>query len=516
MRKGSNPFKSSPYRVECERLRVSGKTVFMMGSHFRFGIVIFSFFWLSLSAVSFCWSQDTFPQRGLSSQERVEDQEAGHASRGNLRDKNTRINPTEVFFQAIDLVNQFYVTEISNRALLEAVLTRLQLMALPHCGETMRSLDDCQSSPEKCFLDIVEEMCMSCGLDFESVVLKAIALATRCLDANSSLLDQGMLNELSISTSGKFGGVGMVVTARADEYVVVASLDGSPAQRAGISAGDTILEIDGKRLRGLSLPTVLGMVRGQSGSMMTLLLESGKTKKTKKISIRRQTIRIAPVRGIVLSGGVAYVRIVNFQEDTNAELQRIYLRLFGAQGRNLKGIILDVRDNPGGLFEEAIKAASLFKSHSLITSLRGRNPNVTRDFFSPIEKPLFDGPIVVLTNNGSASGSEVLVGALQGMPNVRIVGQRTFGKASVQGVFPLTQSLALRLTTAHYYTADGRDIEGRGIDPDTVLEAVHENTVSRVGKLNAQDLESDPLIKAALKYIETGRLPARSPFETLF
>jgi carboxyl-terminal processing protease len=489
----------------------------MMDSQFRLTAVIVLILCCCFPANFHGQSPGTLHDDGLSRPDTGQRRGDGEpASRRDSHRKNSPINPIEIFYQAIDIINQFYASEVSNRVLLDAVLNRLQLMMLPQCGETMRGLEDCQSSPEKCFLDILEEAAVTCGLDLESLVLKSIALLTRCLDANSSLLDQGMLNELSISTSGKFGGVGMVVTARADQYVVVSSLDGSPAQRAGISAGDTILEIDGRRLRGLSLPTVLGMVRGPSGSMMSILVESGKTKKTKKINIKRQTIRIAPVRGTVLSEGIAYIRIVNFQEDTNAELQRVFMRLLANNGRNFKGIILDVRDNPGGLFEEAIKVASLFKSQSLITSLRGRNPNVTRDFFSPLEKSLFDGPIVVLTNDGSASGSEILVGALQGMPNVRIMGQRTFGKASVQGVFPLTDSLALRLTTAHYYTADGRDIEGRGIDPDTALDVGHENTTARVGKLNAQDLEADPLIRVALQYIVTKKLPSRSPFESLF
>jgi len=325
-----------------------------------------------------------------------------------------------------------------------------------------------------------------------------------------------MLNELKISMSGTFGGVGMVVASKDDRYVVVSALDGSPAQKAGIKAGDTILEIDGYRLQGLPLPKVLSMVRGSSGSVINVLVESARSKELRAIKMRRQMIRIAPVRGIMLSHRIGYIRIVNFQENTSNELFRALSRLAYQSSRPLRGLIIDVRDNPGGLFEEAIKTAGLFRGKGNLTSLKGRNPDVTREFFSPRDESVFEGPIVILANKGSASGSEVLVGALQGMPNVKVIGERTFGKASVQGVFRLTPTLALRLTTAHYYTADGRDIEGKGIDPDVIFEDNFHHSAPRVGTLKANDVEADPAVDIALVYLLHGTLPLRSPFPSLF
>ncbi|MGC9028817.1 MAG: S41 family peptidase [Desulfomonilaceae bacterium] len=437
-----------------------------------------------------------------------------------LRRTDTRAihegDPKELFLQVIDMIDRYYVRDVSIRSQLDSVWTRLQFGLLPECAERNYGYPDCHTSAEKCFLDSLEELCRECHIDCNYLIDEAVRLLVAGLDAHSSLLDQGMLNELKISTSGTFGGVGMVVASKNNRYVVVSALDGSPAQKAGVKAGDVIVEIDGKPVEGLPLPKVLSMVRGPSGSVMTVLVESPSHHRSRRIKLRRQTIRIAPVRSIMLSHGVGYIRIVNFQEDTSYELMRALSRLAGQHGRPLKGIIIDVRDNPGGLFEEAIKTAGLLKTKGRLTSLKGRNPEITREFYSPLDAPLYEGSLVLLANKGSASGSEVLVGALQGAPNVKVIGQRTFGKASVQGVFALPPALALRLTTAHYYTADGRDIEGKGIDPDVFFEEPGDRPTPRVGALKASDIESDPMVKAALAYLLHGQLPRRSPFPSLF
>lgn len=428
---------------------------------------------------------------------------------------NQETDPKEIFLQVIDMINHFYVSDVSMRFLWKSVWQRLQFTMLPKCLEEVHSFGDCQGSTEKCFLDSIEDLCQACHVNCAHLLNEATKFLVKELDANSSLLDQGMLNELKISTSGKFGGVGMVVSSRENGYVVVSALDGSPAQRAGIKAGDTILEIDGHPLHGVPLLNVLSMVRGPSGSAMTILVESARNNKLRRLKMRRQVIRIAPVRSITLSQNVGYIRIVNFQEDTSRELVRVLSRLTSHSTRYLRGIIIDVRDNPGGLLEEAIKTAGLLKTKGKLTSLKGRSPDVTREFYSTLDRPLYEGPIALLANRGSASGSEILVGALQGMPNVRVIGERTFGKASVQAVFSLTRTLAIRLTTAHYYTADGRDIEGKGIDPDVFLGANSGHLAPKVGALNAADIESDPLVKVALDYLLDGRLPRRSPFPSL-
>ncbi len=438
--------------------------------------------------------------------------EVGEATVSTIQGPNSK----EILSQVVDMIEQYYVSPVSMRSLLESVWKRLQLIVLPGFTENESGLHDCQYSSEKCFLDSIDELCATRPVNCNHVLDEATRFLVKELDANSSLLDQGMLNELKIAVSGKFGGIGMVVASKEDRYVVVSAIDDSPAQKAGIKPGDTILEIDGHQLQGVPLPRVLSMVRGPSGSVITVLVESAQSNKLKRIKMRRQLIRIAPVRGIILSHGIGYIRIVNFQENTSDELMRAMARFQGRSPGSLRGIILDVRDNPGGLFEEAIRTAGLFKAGGKLTSLKGRNPHVTREFYSSDTESIYEGPIVVLANKGSASGSEVLVGALQGMRNVLVIGERTFGKASVQGVFPLSGGLALRLTTAHYYTADGRDIEGKGIDPDVIFEESSHDPAPRIGAIKAADIESDPVVKTALDYLLHKRLPKRSPFTSLY
>lgn len=424
--------------------------------------------------------------------------------------------PKEIFLLVIDMINRFYVSPVSIKSLLESVWKHLQLVLLPAFVDEDYVFEECHSSAEKCFLDSLDSLCRSRNIDCDYLINESTRLLVKGLDANSSLLDKGMLNELKISMSGTFGGVGMVVASKDGRYVVVASIDGSPAQKAGIKAGDEIREIDGNSLQGLPLTKVLSMVRGPSGSLMTVVVESSRSNKARQLKLRRKIIKIAPVRSIMLSQRVGYLRIVNFQENTSDELIRAVSRLLNHSNRPLKGIIVDVRDNPGGLFEEAIKTAGLFKARGKLTYLKGRSLEMTTAFYSPRHESIYDGPIVILANKGSASGSEVLIGALQGMRNVLVIGERTFGKASVQGVFPLTTGLALRLTTAHYYTADGRDIDGKGIDPDIIFEQNEHPSSLRVGAVKADDIQDDPVVSIALAYILHERLPKRSPFTSIF
>jgi carboxyl-terminal processing protease len=261
---------------------------------------------------------------------------------------------------------------------------------------------------------------------------------------------------------------------------------------------------------------VLRKVRGPSGSIMSVRVKQARTDSVREFKIRRRIIQIPPVRFAMISHDVAYLRIVNFQETVSADVQQALSQFSRVRAAD-KALILDLRDNPGGIFDEAIQVAGLFVSSGPITSLRGRNPSLNREFTAPGQRILPETRIIVLINQGSASASEILAGALQGRPNVVVMGRRSFGKASVQAIFPIHKGMALRLTTAHYFTPEGRDIDGKGLQPDVVLE---EDSVrperTRVDVLRADQLEDDPWIRKVLEHVAAGDKSGSSPFSTLY
>jgi carboxyl-terminal processing protease len=420
------------------------------------------------------------------------------------------------FDETLALLREHYVEKMPDKEIFEAILNKFTMCMLPHCTEDLESFTLCRDDPETCFVKAVSTAASACKIDLNAALLRALNLYLQDLDPNSCLMDSGMLKELKIGTSGKFGGVGMVVTPKGGDYVVISPFEGSPAYKAGIKAGDMILEIDGQPLHGLPLLEVLRKVRGPSGSIMSAKVRQAKTGSMREFKIRRRIIQIPPVRFAMISPDVAYLRIVNFQETVSADVQQALFQFSRIRAVE-KALILDLRDNPGGIFDEAIQVAGLFFSSGPITSLRGRNPSLNREFTAPGQKGLPGTRIIVLINQGSASASEILAGALQGKPNVVVMGRHSFGKASVQAIFPIHKGMALRLTTAHYFTPDGRNIDGKGLQPDVILE---EDSVrperTRVDVLRADQLEDDPWIRKVLEYVAAGDKSGSSPFSTLY
>jgi len=340
-----------------------------------------------------------------------------------------------------------------------------------------------------------------CGYDSSKLSLKAMDLLLRDIDPYSSTLDLSMINEIKIAASGKFAGVGMVVGFRDGDYVVIAPFDGSPAYQAGIQAGDKLLEIDGVSLHGLTLLEALKMVRGRSGSEVRFKIEDPVTGRNHNVKLRRTLIQAPSVRSKLLSGDIGYLRLVNFQKDTRDEVVKAINRMKLMTHGNLRGLILDLRDNPGGLLTEAIRISDLFLKSGVITSLRSRGSKSNKEFLASGKGPFSSLQIIVLINRGTASASEILAGALQNINNTTILGKRSFGKASVQNIFPIKPELALRLTTAHYYTANGRDIEGTGIQPDVIVNDTIEKTRERGASLDLTNIANDQEIKLALDYL---------------
>jgi C-terminal peptidase prc len=435
--------------------------------------------------------------------------------RNPLWDRETTGRP-EVFDKAVKLIKQHYVKDVTDSDLFHVPFNRLAMMLPPHCMEEI-SVKECSGDQQRCFMEAVEAVADKCGLDREKLFMTVLNLLLREMDKNSCIMDAAMIKELKVGTSGKFGGVGMAVAPRDGEYVVISPFEGSPAHRAGIQPGDSVMEIDGRPLHGLTTIEVLRLVRGPVGSTMTVTVLDRKTAQTKRLKIRRSEISVPPIRYAVLGDGISYVRIVNFQHNTLAELEKALVRL-SQQGRGRqRGLILDLRDNPGGLFNEAIKVADLFLSSEPITSVRARDGQRSREFRAKQKEPGPDIPIVVLINKGTASASEILAGALQGRPQVVVMGRRSFGKASVQAVFPLAKTLALRLTTAHYYTADGRDIEGKGLEPDIVLDASGKSSDTPApDKPDPNELKHDAGIAKAVDYLKSPTSVRRSVFPTLY
>ncbi len=428
----------------------------------------------------------------------------------------TKTTGLPLWDKALALIRAHYVKDVSDREVYRESLQRLSFALLPQCTEDVPGPAECSEGTAGCFGRALESIAERCGIPLGSLESMALRLLLRDLDLNSGLLGDRLLEELKISTSGRFGGVGMVVAPKDGDYVVVAPIEGSPAQHKGIRAGDTILEIDGKPLHGLPLVEVLGLVRGPAGSHMVATVRTASSDEIRDVKLRRKIIRIPPVRFRRLQSGIGYLRIVNFQRDTREQVRKAMRALSGRGRGKLKGLILDLRDNPGGLFNEAIRVADLFLSSTVITSVKGRDPQFNRKFTAAPNGELTGLPTIVLINHGSASAAEILAGALQGQPNVLLMGRKSFGKASVQAIFPLNEHLALRLTSAHYFTADGQDIDGKGIEPDIPVQGAVSARGPSIVSSDAGKPEEDEEIKEALESLASGRPPRRSPFVEWF
>ncbi len=290
------------------------------------------------------------------------------------------------------------------------------------------------------------------------------------LDPHSAYLDRRAAEAFDEGTSGAYGGIGVEVLQLPDGSVrVIAPIDDTPAAQAGIKPGDTIVAVDGKTLTPASNDGQ-GPLRGEAGTTVRLTILREGAPKPLEIDVQRQVIRIASVRGRMLEPGYGYVRISAFQADTAADFQRTLTRLQGEAGGRLRGLVLDLRSNPGGLLTSAVQVADDLLERGSIVSTRGRIPVSDAQFSATPGDRLGGAPLVLLVDAGSASASEVLAGALRDNGRARVVGSRTFGKGSVQTVLPLDNGDLVKLTTARYYTPNGKSIQARGIEPDVVLK----------------------------------------------
>ncbi|RVU19060.1 S41 family peptidase [Methylobacterium oryzihabitans] len=287
------------------------------------------------------------------------------------------------------------------------------------------------------------------------------------LDPHSSYMDAKSFRDMQVQTRGEFGGLGIEVTMEDGLIKVVTPIDDTPAARAGLLANDVITQIDNDQVQGLTLNQAVDKMRGPVNSPVKLKITRKEAKDPIEVTLNRDLIRIKPVRSRVEGGDIGYIRLTQFNEQTFDGLKTAIDKISGEiPADKLKGYVIDLRNNPGGLLDQAVMVSDAFLDRGEIVSTRGRNPDETQRFSAKSGDLTKGKPVVVLVNGGSASASEIVAGALQDHKRATVMGTRSFGKGSVQSIIPLGGNGALRLTTARYYTPSGRSIQAKGIEPD--------------------------------------------------
>jgi len=314
--------------------------------------------------------------------------------------------------------------------------------------------------------DYVEEVDDKTLLDY------AISGMLSSLDPHSAYLDADSYKELQVGTTGEFGGLGIEVTMENGFVKVMSPIDDTPAQRAGIKPGDLIVRLDETPVKGLTLKDAVDMMRGKVGTDIVLTVIREGEEKPLKFTLTRAVIKVKSVKSHTLAKGYGYLRITQFQSHTPENLLDAISKLKEENGGALKGLVLDLRNNPGGVLSAAVSVADDFINSGLIVYTEGRVKDSELKFKATPGDVLNGAPMVVLINAGSASASEIVAGALQDHHRAVIMGEKSFGKGSVQTIIPLTSDTALKLTTARYFTPSGRSIQAEGIVPDIALNNV--------------------------------------------
>ncbi|HWI40146.1 MAG TPA: S41 family peptidase [Verrucomicrobiae bacterium] len=307
-------------------------------------------------------------------------------------------------------------------------------------------------------------------VDTKKLIQGAINGMLASLDPHSSFMPPDMFKELKIDTKGSFGGLGIEITIKDGFLTVISPIEDTPAYKAGIKAGDQILKIEDKFTKDMSIMDAVKLMRGTKGTKVTITIMRDGFDKPKEFPLIRDVIQVRSVRHKLLDSGYGYVRIAQFQERTDDDLKKSLKLLAEENKGELRGLVLDLRNDPGGLLDQAVKVADHFITEGLIVYTEGREAESKMKFEARKGGKEPDYPIVILVNGGSASASEIVAGALQDHNRAVVMGTQTFGKGSVQTIIPLSEDSGLRLTTARYFTPKGRSIQAKGITPDIVVE----------------------------------------------
>ncbi len=304
----------------------------------------------------------------------------------------------------------------------------------------------------------------------KDLIYGAIKGMLETLDPHSAFMPPNMYKEMQEETKGRFEGLGIEITIKDSILTVVSPIEGTPAYKAGILAGDQIIKIDGELTKNFSLMDSVKRLRGPRGTKVTISIMREGFTKPKDFTLVREVIPVRSVRHELLEKSFGYIRISQFQEKTDEEFEKAMKGIQEESKGALRGLILDLRNNPGGLLDQAVKISDRFIESGLIVSVEGRKEDQKMKFFAHPDGNIIHYPLVVLVNGGSASGAEIVAGAIQDQGRGIIVGTQTFGKGSVQTIIPLKDGSGLRLTTARYYTPNGRSIQAKGIVPDIIVK----------------------------------------------
>ncbi len=318
-------------------------------------------------------------------------------------------------------------------------------------------------------LSIVEQNYVE-EVDTKEVIQGAIKGMLTTLDPHSSYMKPDEFKELKVETEGSFHGIGIEITLRDNVLTVVSPIEGTPAFKKGLKAGDKIIMIEGELTKDMTLTEAVKKLRGPKGTKVTISIHREGWPELKEITITRDVIPLHSVKSKMLEPGYPYIRIINFQSKTTADFKKA-LQDLEKEGE-IRGLIIDLRNNPGGLLDQAVKIADIFINEGVIVSTKGRIKEQNTVFEAHDNGNQYDFPMVVLVNEGSASASEIVAGALQDHKKALILGAQTFGKGSVQTIIPMSNGAGLRLTTARYYTPSGVSIQAKGITPDIVVPTV--------------------------------------------
>ncbi len=346
-------------------------------------------------------------------------------------------------------------------------------------------------------LNLVQENYVE-EVDSQKAIEGAIKGMLNTLDPHSSYMKPDDFKELQVETQGSFTGIGIEITMKDNILTVVSPIEGTPAFAKGLKAGDKIVKIGEEQTQDLSLMEAVKRLRGPKGSEVTISIHRKGWPDIKEITLVRDIIPIHSVKSKMLEPGYPYIRIINFQAQTTTDFKKAFADL-EKQGK-VKGLIVDLRNNPGGLLDQSVKIADIFIDEGVIVSTKGRIKEQNSVFYARDNNPKYTFPLVVLVNEGSASASEIVAGALQDHKKAVIIGAQTFGKGSVQTIIPMDSGAGLRLTTARYYTPSGRSIQATGITPDIIVASPTNQSVEADDKDDDQDKKPKYLREKDLKH----------------
>ena len=351
------------------------------------------------------------------------------------------------------------------KTLLSVILILFNFFHITYAEDTneiYKKIDLFSEVLEKIKLEYVEDV------DQSEVMDAAINGILQSLDPYSAYMNPKLFEEMQTETSGKFGGLGIEVTMEAGVVKVISPIDNTPASRAGIKAGDYIVKIDGEQVQGKSLMEAVNLMRGNVGSPIEITIRRKGSKKAKVYKIEREVIEIKSVVSKIIDYKIGYIRLSSFNQNSGAQLNEEIAKF--EKNKKIVGYIFDLRNNPGGLLSQAVKISNFFLDDGEIVSTKGRKERENRKFFAKKGDKINGKPLIVLINNGSASASEIVAGALQNHKRAVLLGITTFGKGSVQSIIPLKNKGALRLTISKYYLPSGKSISEIGISPDIKVE----------------------------------------------